>query len=201
MLAAAIFTQTGFSFKEYGCYIDKVLPYGPPYSPYQRQVICTTTEKDNNNGTIISETRVTLWCYGGTAYWGGAASGTCIVYNLGGKETAVSEPAETQDASPGLSSNLGTVNESKGIGNDFAATNDNPPVSDSKENPSKDTDTSQLKQLIPIGPPDSATSDKGDSGNSDDKDTKDTNQEANKDAENKADNNANDNPDKSLPPE
>lgn len=151
ILPAGIFTQIGFSDEGLSggrCYIEKFLPTSA--LPYQRQVVCQK-EITYQNGTTIIVKRTTYWCYGGTIY-GGAASGTCIVYQLGGKQTATT---------------TGNPLTSEPIKNE--STNSNQPkqlIPTEPESGSKSTDNSQLKQLIPIEPKEDTKTDKGASGDS-----------------------------------
>jgi hypothetical protein len=66
------------------------------------------------------------------------------------RETATSEPGAMQGASSSLSSKRSSGNDSKVLGNEFAVTTDNHPLSDSKKNES--ADTSQFTQFIPLAP-------------------------------------------------
>lgn len=132
--------------------------------PYIWEVICIRTD-DYGNGTVITYPRELYWCknpgQGGLYY--GLGAGGCIVYNPAGTPTSTSEPTGTQGASPGLDTITGSGNDSKVLGNVFAVTTDNPPVSDSIKN--KSIDKGQLKQLIPTVPQESETTSEGDSGN------------------------------------
>jgi len=148
ILPAGIFTQTGFSDEGLSggrCYIEKFLPSSA--LPYQRQVVCQK-EITYQNGTNIIVERTTYWCYGGTIY-GGAASGTCIVYHPGGKETA------TTTGNPLTSEPL--KNESSQL---------KQLIPTEPESGSKSTDKGQLKQLLPTEPKEDTKTDKGASGDS-----------------------------------
>jgi len=148
VLTAGIFTQTGFSDEGLTggrCYIEKFLATSA--LPYQRQVVCQK-EITYQNGTTIIVKRTTYWCYGGTIY-GGAASGTCIVYHPGGKETA------TTTGNPLTSEPL--KNESSQL---------KQLIPTEPESGSKSTDDNQLKQLIPTEPKEDTKTDKGASGDS-----------------------------------
>jgi hypothetical protein len=148
ILATGIFTQTGFSDEGLSggrCYIEKNLPYSA--HPYERQVVCQK-EITYQNGTTIIVERTTYWCYGGTIY-GGAASGTCMVYHPGGKETATT---------------TGYPLTSEPIKNESSQLKQLIPTE--PESGSKSTDNGQLKQLIPTEPKKDSKTDKGVSGDS-----------------------------------
>jgi hypothetical protein len=168
VLTAGIFTQTGFSdvgISGGRCYIEKFLPSSA--LPYQRQVVCQK-EITYQNGTTIIVERTTYWCYGGTIY-GGAASGTCIVYQPGGKETATttgnplaSEPINNESSQPKQLIPTEPESGSK-------STDNNQPkqlLPTEPESGSKSTDNNQPKQLLPIEPKEDTKTDKGVSGDS-----------------------------------
>jgi hypothetical protein len=168
VLTAGIFTQTGFSdvgISGGRCYIEKFLPSSA--LPYQRQVVCQK-EITYQNGTTIIVERTTYWCYGGTIY-GGAASGTCIVYQPGGKETATttgnplaSEPIKNESSQ--LKQLIPTEPESGSKSTDKGQPKQLIPTEPESDSQSKDN--GQLKQLIPIEPKEDTKTDKGVSGDS-----------------------------------
>lgn len=165
---AGIFTQTGFSDEGLSggrCYIEKFLPTSA--LPYQRQVVCQK-EITYQNGTTIIVKRTTYWCYGGTIY-GGAASGTCIVYQLGGKQSATttgnplaSEPIKNESSQ--LKQLIPTEPESSSKSTDKGQQKHLIPTEPVPDN--KSTDDSQLKQLIPTEPKEDTKTNKGVSGDS-----------------------------------
>lgn len=178
IFTTGIFTQTGFSGSDEGvsigkrCYIEKFLPTSA--EPYQYQYACMET-RTYENGTVINGKRTVYWCQGPNYAM------QCIVYQPGGdKENAASEPAGNLGGSDELSTNLGSKNDSKVLGNDF-------PVIDDESK-----DTSQLKKSIPIGPLDSATTDEEDSADSNDDDNNKETNELKEEPNEEVDNNGGD---------